>query len=98
MNYGRVYLAVAKIPVGKVTSYKQIALISGLKSPRTVGYILHRNPDPHQTPCHRVVHADGTLPDGYAFGGKHIQKELLEKEGVKFKDSHTISKACFFRF
>jgi len=86
MNYDRVYKAVERIPKGKVASYKQIALLSGLKNPRNVGHVLHFNPDPHQTPCHRVVHTDRSLPDGYAFGGKDVQKKKLMEEGVKFNN------------
>ena len=81
-----VYRAVEKIPKGKVASYKQIALLSGLRNPRNVGHILHLNPDPHQIPCHRVVHADGSLPDGYAFGGKDVQMKKLMEEGVEFRN------------
>jgi len=37
-----------------------------------------------------VVRADGTLADGYAFGGKRAQKQKLINEGIKFINSETV--------
>ena len=51
-----------------------------------VGYALHVNPEPDTIPCHRVVTKDGQVSKAFAFGGLNKQIELLEKEGVKFKD------------
>ena len=81
----RVYQIVAGIPKGKVMSYGQIGVMVGI-GPRQVGRILHNNPSDKVTPCHRVVHADGSLATGFAFGGPNKQRELLEKEGVRFKN------------
>ncbi len=67
-------------------SYGKIGVIVGI-GPRQVGRILHKNPDSSFVPCHRVVHADGSLANGYAFGGKDKQRERLQKEGVKFNAS-----------
>lgn len=88
-----VYKVVQRIPKGKVVSYGQIARIVGI-GPRQVGRILHNNPDNGLTPCHRVIHADGSLAGGYAFGGKDEQKKLLEDEGVEFV-SGKVRKECF---
>jgi methylated-DNA-protein-cysteine methyltransferase-like protein len=89
----RVYQIVAGIPKGKVMSYGQIGVMVGI-GPRQVGRILHLNPHPASpfvrgrsvlgVPCHRVVHADGSLATGFAFGGPNKQRGLLEKEGVRF--------------
>lgn len=78
----KIYKIVSKIPKGKVLTYKQVAVLSGVKNPRLVGFYLHRNPNPDKIPCHRVVRSDGQLASGYAFGGPKKQKELLEKESV----------------
>ena len=43
-----------------------------------------KNIDPKNIPCHRVIRSDGSLAKGYAFGGAKKQKEVLEKEGIKF--------------
>ncbi|HET9946973.1 MAG TPA: MGMT family protein, partial [Patescibacteria group bacterium] len=69
---------------GKVMTYGQVARVANVTTPRVVGFALHSNPDENKTPCHRVVFADGSLTQGYAFGGEGIQREKLEKEGVLF--------------
>lgn len=79
-----VYRAVRNIPEGKVATYGQIALLSET-GPRVVGKYLHQNKDPKTVPCHRVVHADGTLAPNYAFGGEDKQMQLLTREGVVFR-------------
>ena len=84
----RIYEAVKKIPYGKVATYSQIARLAGnSKMSRAVGNALHKNPDPDNIPCFRVVDAKGSLAGGFAFGGAEIQAKLLEAEGVKVKDN-----------
>lgn len=86
-----VYEAVKQIPEGKVASYGQIALAVGSpKASRQVGWALHCNPYQGIVPCHRVVFRDGSLTQGFAFGGREVQKSLLENEGVIFKDECTV--------
>ena len=72
-------------------SYGQIGVMVGI-GPRQVGRILHNNPDNSLTPCHRVVHADGSVASGYAFGGMGKQRGLLEKEGVIFARGRVLKK------
>lgn len=79
----RVYEIVSRIPKGNVTTYKAIARKAGIRNPRLVGYILHKNPDPLRIPCHRVVDAQGNLARTYAFGGVKVQAEKLQGEDVK---------------
>lgn len=79
-----IYDLVIDIPKGKVMTYGQIARILELKDVRLVGWMLHQNRDLN-TPCHRVIKSDGSVAKGYAFGGPHKQRKLLEKEGVRFK-------------
>ena len=50
---------------------------------RAVGNALHRNPDPGNIPCFRVVNAKGELAGEFAFGGAGAQAKLLEAEGVE---------------
>ncbi|MBI2614002.1 MAG: MGMT family protein [Candidatus Levybacteria bacterium] len=83
-SFEKVYKIVSKIPKVKVSTYKQIAKLTEIKNPRLVGFCLHKNIDPKKIPCHRVVKSDGSLAKGYAFGGLKKQKEILEKEGIKF--------------
>lgn len=81
--FQQIWAAVKKIPPGKVATYSDIARIVGTKDARRIGHALHANRDP-QTPCHRVVFADGSLAPGYAFGGEGKQRQKLESEGVSF--------------
>jgi len=95
-SFETIYKVVSKIPKGKVTTYKQIAKIAGIKNPRLVGYYLHKNIDPRTIPCHRVIKSNGTLARGYAFGGAKKQKEILEKEGIRFhKEGINLAKYFF---
>ncbi|MBI2031358.1 MAG: MGMT family protein [Candidatus Levybacteria bacterium] len=84
-DFTNIFNAVSKISRGKVATYKQIAKITGVKNPRYVGFAIHRNTNIVKVPCHRVVKSDGKLATGYAHGGMKKQKEMLEKEGIKFE-------------
>ena len=81
----KVYEVVKRIPEGKVVTYRHIAIHLGNKHlARTVGNILHNNPDPENIPCHRVVNAKGKVAEHYAFGGADAQRRRLEAEGIEF--------------
>lgn len=83
----RIYEAVKKIPRGKVATYGQVAALAGdKKMARAVGNALHKNPDPDEIPCYRVVNAKGELAGEFAFGGIHAQARLLEADGIEVKD------------
>ena len=94
-SFDRIYKVVQKIPKGKVMTYGQVARIANVATPRVVGFALHVNPSEDQTPCHRVVFADGSLTPGYAFGGQDVQKEKLENEGVKFLKNGKVNPIYF---
>lgn len=80
----RIYVAVKKIPRGKVATYAQVAAMAGNpRMCRAVGNALHKNPDPSGIPCFRVVNAKGELSGEFAFGGPGRQQALLEAEGVE---------------
>lgn len=73
---------VKKIPIGKVMSYKEVALLAGNeKAARAVGTLMKKNYDPN-VPCHRVIRSDGKVGN-YNRGGAQRKKEMLESEGVK---------------
>lgn len=77
----KVFKIVAKIPKGKILTYKKVAELAGRpKAWRAVGNILNKNRNP-KIPCHRVIRSDGKI-GGYNRGRK-AKKILLEKEGVK---------------
>lgn len=87
----KVYKIVKKIPKGRVTTYGTIGKKLSM-SPRVVGQALHLNPYEGEIPCHRVVNRDGRVAPNFAFGGNGVQKELLESEGVNFKDEMHVAK------
>ncbi|MBI2420771.1 MAG: MGMT family protein [Candidatus Levybacteria bacterium] len=74
---------------GKVTTYGSISRIVGV-DPRIVGYALNKNKDPKNIPCHRVINSKGMISSGYAFGGPNTQRQMLEKEGIKFNQKGTV--------
>ena len=79
----QVYELVSRIPAGKLATYGQLAALCGSpRASRIVGAaMLHA---PEGLPCHRVIYRDGTLCCQQAFGGKEIQRQMLEAEGIKF--------------
>lgn len=97
MNFfEKVYEAVRSIPDGKVASYGMIALLCGNpKASRQVGWALHVNPSPDTIPCYKVVFKDGSLSEGFAFGGEGEQRRLLEADGVEFDDKGKVKKEFF---
>ena len=83
----RIYEAVKKIPAGKVATYGQVAAMAGNpKMSRAVGNALHKNLDPENIPCFRVVNSKGELSGAFAFGGENEQKKRLEADGIKVED------------
>jgi len=77
-----IYKITSKIPKGKVITYGQVAKLAGIKSPRVVGNILHKNTDPEKIPCHRVVNSKGKIAKNYAFGDAKGQIEKLVVDGI----------------
>ncbi len=83
----RIYEAVKKIPQGCVATYGQIAELAGDgKMSRAVGNALHRNPNPEEIPCYRVVNSKGELSGAFAFGGAGVQQKMLEADGIEVID------------
>jgi len=76
----KVWALTARIPAGRVATYRDIAAALNSRAYRAVGQALHRNPHAPAVPCHRVVAASGHL-NGYA-GGLAKKASLLEAEGV----------------
>jgi len=72
---------VSQIPLGKVTTYGNIAILAGWPShSRMVGRILRYSPEAEFLPCHRVVNKEGRTAPGWS-----CQRSLLERECVMFK-------------
>ena len=77
------YKITSQIPKGKVTTYGNLARLSGIKNPRVVGNILHKNTDSEKIPCHRVVNSKGKVAQSFAFGGSEGQIQKLKSESVQ---------------
>lgn len=76
-----VWRAIAKVPVGRTATYRDLARRIGRPtSVRAVGAAVGRNPLSVVVPCHRIVGSDGSLT-GYA-GGLDRKRELLALEHV----------------
>ena len=89
--FNAVYEVVKQVPKGKVTTYGDVARAAGSpRASRQVGWALHSNPQPGIIPCHRVVFKDGSLTDGFAFGGRDVQKAMLVEEGVQFAEEYKV--------
>ncbi len=74
-----VLTVVRDIPRGRVASYGLVAMVAGRPgAARAVGNIMLECDDP-TVPCHRVLHADGSL--AASFRG---QRARLLREGVRF--------------
>jgi methylated-DNA-protein-cysteine methyltransferase-like protein len=86
--FSRVYEVVKLIPYGRVTSYGAIAGYLGTRgSARMVGWAM--NASHHAVtsiPAHRVVNRNGLLTGKHHFDGPDVMRQLLESEGIVFKD------------
>ena len=82
-----IYEAVKRIPKGCVATYAQVAELAGNKKMcRAVGNALHKNPNPDEIPCYRVVNAKGELSGAFAFGGADEQANRLKADGIEVID------------
>ena len=82
----RVYEIVRKIPVGKVMTYGQLAIILGEGyTARTVGYVMHGSDE--GVPWQRVINSQGKCSTGRLTIPLNLQQELLEAEGISFSAS-----------
>lgn len=83
--YARIYAVVRRIPRGRVATYGQVAELAGLAGrARQVGYALHALPAGSTVPWHRVINAAGGVSRRAAPGDELAQRQLLEREGVRF--------------
>ncbi|MCC6323504.1 MGMT family protein [Candidatus Nomurabacteria bacterium] len=78
----RVLEIVAKIPKGKVMTYKQVAQSAGSpRACRVVGSIMKSNFNP-KIPCHRVIRIDGKVGE-YNRGRAEKIRKLRAEEAIK---------------
>jgi methylated-DNA-protein-cysteine methyltransferase related protein len=84
--FKKIYDKVYEIPFGKVSTYKQIAMLIGYPhATQRVGFALYQSKDDN-LPSHRVVDRLGYCSSSFKHGGSKMQQVLLEKEGIVFED------------
>ena len=83
----KIYKIVNSIPKGKVTTYGTIAKAIGLRSSaRYVGWVLNSSKNKEGVPAHRVVNRNGELTGKMHFPTPTYMRDMLEAEGVTFKE------------
>lgn len=83
---------VAAIPLGRVSTYGDIAALAGLSSPRIVGWIMRT--DSSDLPWHRVIRVSGRPAQHLATR----QLELLRAEGVLSVDGRVALSEIRYEF
>jgi methylated-DNA-protein-cysteine methyltransferase-like protein len=82
--YERVYALVEQIPIGKVTTYGDLAAACGQRgAARMVGWALNAAAGT-PLPCHRVVNRRGELSGARFFETPYAMEERLRAEGITF--------------
>lgn len=82
----KIYELCRAIPKGKVATYGQLAKLAGKpKAARAVGAYMRMNSDAPNTPCHRIVAANGELTGYSGRGGVAEKKKMLLIERIHFK-------------
>jgi methylated-DNA-protein-cysteine methyltransferase-like protein len=75
-----IYKLIAQVPIGKVTTYGDLAALAGhARASRIVGGIAHYGDT--NLPWYRLVNRFGGLASGF-HGGREVQAQLLGQEGV----------------
>lgn len=93
----KVIKILSAVPKGKVVSYGFIAAAIGHpRAARQVGGVLRSLDADTSVPWWRVVNKDGFLSiKGNWEASKELQKQLLEKEGIKFDENFTLDMKRF---
>ncbi len=92
----RCYSILAKVPKGKVTTYKALAIAMKTKAYRAVGNAMNKNPYAPKVPCHRCINASGNV-GGFATGTTRKIK-MLKAEGIEIKDNKINLRKYEFKF
>lgn len=81
--YEKMRIVCLAIPVGKVATYGQVAMLCGSpRNSRQVGYGLKHDLAGSDIPAYRVVNSRGCLSGAIHFQIPGLQQKLLEDEGV----------------
>ena len=82
--FNSIYTLVKKVPKGFVTTYGDIARVSGVCHARTVGYAMAATPEDSEIPWQRVINSKGEISQRTDGFGNLIQQKILEEEGILF--------------
>ena len=86
-RYLQFWDVVRQVPKGKVATYGQIAALAGYPgNARQVGYALHASPPGIDIPWHRIINSQGKISLPKESGHYDLQRQLLENEGVEFRN------------
>ena len=78
----RIINAIKSVPEGKVSSYRDIALMAGLPNgARQTVRVLHSLSEKYDLPWHRIIRSNGTIALRHG-EGRELQINLLRQEGV----------------
>lgn len=90
-------LLLAKMPRGKVTTYKIIAKKLRIH-PRYAGKLLSKNPDGIKYPCYKVVLSSGKIGGYSGKGGIKRKIYLLKEDGIVIKNHKINLKKYLYDF
>lgn len=88
-NFEKIRQKVREIPMGKVSTYGEVAKAAGVNDARQTGWAIYNNQDT-SVPCHRVVKKDGGLAENFSLGGWEEQRRRLEVDGIEFTKEKTV--------
>jgi len=87
----RIICAIHAVPIGKVSSYRDIASAAGLPNgARQVVRVLHSLSEKHKLPWYRIIRSDGYIALKSSQGGD-LQAELLRAEGVAVSETRQVN-------
>lgn len=90
----RVLQVIAAIPAGSVTTYGDVARLSGSpRAARQVGGLLKRLPADSRLPWHRIINRYGQI----SLQGDDLlrQRDALEAEGIEISDDGQVDLARY---
>ena len=92
----RVFRVVSGVPMGRVSTYKEVARALSTKAFRAVGRALSTSKG--EVPCYRIVRSDGSLGGFRGSPDNREKAKLLAGEGIRIKDGRIQDfRRVFFR-
>lgn len=92
-----IFITLANIPSGKVSTYGDIAKRAGLPGlARYVAKVLKDLPNDSRIPWHRVINSQGKSSFPKDSSMYNLQLAKLQEEGISLSPSNTINKQFFW--